>query len=141
MESPYKALRRAAPESTRRNRPMAQLIHIINGPHLNRLGLREPAPYGSATLADLESLCDEHAAGHGLRCLFRQSSHEGHLVDWLHAAVIEVHLSNVFAREPFRHHSMLSAVAKGFICGFGQQSYLLAIDALAAMAAPGHGRT
>ena len=50
------------------------------------------------------------------------------------APVIEVHLSNVFAREEFRHHSTISAVAKGVICGFGAESYLLAIDGIAALA-------
>jgi 3-dehydroquinate dehydratase II len=45
--------------------------------------------------------------------------------------VVEVHLSNVFRREPFRHHSYISAVAKGVICGFGSQGYLMALDAVA----------
>ena len=57
------------------------------------------------------------------------------------APVIEVHLSNVFAREEFRHHSTLSAVAKGVICGFGAESYLLAIDGLAALRAAARERT
>ena len=57
------------------------------------------------------------------------------------APVIEVHLSNVFAREEFRHHSTISPVAKGVICGFGAESYLLAIDALAALRAGAHERT
>lgn len=138
-------------------------IHILNGPNLNRLGLREPDIYGADTLADIEARAGSHARQLGFDVVFRQSNREGELVEWLHEAsgaagivlnaaaythtsvalhdairlidapVIEVHLSNVFAREAFRHHSMISAVAKGVICGFGPQSYLLAIDAIAEM--------
>ena len=142
---------------------MAPTIHILNGPNLNRLGLREPEIYGAVTLADVEEMARKRGGERGFDILFRQSNHEGALVDWLHEAadsagvvlnagaythtsialhdairairapVIEVHLSNVFAREEFRHRSTLSAVAKGVICGFGVQSYLLAIDALTAL--------
>ncbi len=144
---------------------MAPPIHILNGPNLNRLGQRESQIYGTGTLADIEKQAKKRAAAHGFDIVFRQSNHEGELVDWLHEAadsagvvlnagaythtsvalhdavraidapVIEVHLSNVFAREAFRHHSMISPVAKGVICGFGADSYLLAIDGLAAMKA------
>jgi 3-dehydroquinate dehydratase-2 len=150
---------------------MAQTIHIINGPNLNRLGKRESAIYGTLTLADIESRAKKRAKTHGLSVVFRQSNHEGVLVDWLHEAadstgvvlnagaythtsialhdairaidapVIEVHLSNVFAREEFRHHSTISAVARGVICGFGADSYLLAIDGLAALSAETRERT
>ena len=150
---------------------MAPTIHIINGPNLNRLGKRESAIYGKLTLADIESKAKTRAKAHGLSVVFRQSNHEGVLVDWLHEAadsagvvlnagaythssialhdairaidapVIEVHLSNVFAREEFRHHSTISAVAKGVICGFGAESYLLAIDGLAALRAETRERT
>lgn len=136
-------------------------IHILNGPNLDRLGVREPSIYGGMTLADIEAKARERAATHGWDVVFRQSSHEGDLVTWLHEAadsagvvlnaasythtsialhdairaidapVVEVHLSNVFAREAFRHHSMISPVVKGVICGFGGESYLLAVDALA----------
>jgi len=142
---------------------MATTIHIINGPNLNRLGIREPGIYGGATLEALEATTRSHAETHGFAVEFRQSNHEGDLVDWLQAAddsagvilnagafthtsialhdairsirapVVEVHLSNVFAREDFRHHSTISAVAKGVICGFGPTSYFLAIDALASL--------
>jgi 3-dehydroquinate dehydratase II len=145
--------------------PMAPTIHILNGPNLNRLGSRESKIYGATTLADIEKKTGERAAAHGFSVVFRQSNHEGELVDWLHEAadsagvvlnagaythtsvalhdairaidapVIEVHLTNVFAREAFRHHSMISAVAKGVICGFGADSYLLAIDGLAGLGA------
>jgi 3-dehydroquinate dehydratase-2 len=150
---------------------MAPTIHIINGPNLNRLGKRESAIYGTLTLADIESSAKKRAKNHGLALVFRQSNHEGALVDWLHEAadsagivlnagaythssialhdairaidapVIEVHLSNVFAREEFRHHSTISAVARGVICGFGAESYLLAIDGLAALRAATRQRT
>jgi 3-dehydroquinate dehydratase II len=150
---------------------MAPTIHIINGPNLNRLGKRESAIYGTLTLADIESKAKKRAKTHGLSVVFRQSNHEGALVDWLHEAadsagivlnagaythssialhdairaidapVIEVHLSNVFAREEFRHHSTISAVARGVICGFGAESYLLAIDGLAALRAAAEART
>jgi 3-dehydroquinate dehydratase-2 len=150
---------------------MASTIHILNGPNLNRLGLREPGIYGAVTLAEVERRVRERAGAKGFEIVFRQSNHEGDLVDWLHEAadsagivlnagaythtsialhdairaiaapVVEVHLSNVFAREPFRHHSTISPVATGVICGFGAESYLLAIDALAQLRAGPHERT
>jgi 3-dehydroquinate dehydratase II len=163
-KSPYKtSAGRRRPEFPY-NAPMAT-IHILNGPNLNRLGSRESDIYGSMTLADIEAKARERASARGLQVVFRQSNHEGTLVDWLHEAadsagvvlnagaythsslalhdairaieapVIEVHLSNVFAREAFRHHSTISAVAKGVICGFGADSYLLAIDGLAGLRA------
>lgn len=142
---------------------MAPLLHILNGPNLNRLGTREPDVYGRTTLADIEVQARGHAARLGYETIFRQSNHEGALLDWLHEAdgsagialnagaythtsvaladavrsirapVVEVHLSNVFAREPFRHHSTISPVARGVICGFGAHSYILAIEALHAL--------
>lgn len=145
---------------------MSLPVFVLNGPNLNRLGLREPAIYGSTTLADIETMCRETGNRLGLDIVFRQSNHEGVLVDWLHEAadaacgvvlnagaythtsialhdairaigvpVVEVHLSNVHAREPFRHHSTLSAAAKGVILGFGARSYTLALHALADLTA------
>jgi len=141
---------------------MPDTVHILNGPNLNLLGTREPGIYGAATLADIEALCRTAAAGHGLDVVFHQTNHEGVLVDQIQAArgafgiilnagaythtsvalrdaisatgvpTVEVHLSNVFAREDFRHHSYLSPVARGVICGFGPQSYVLGLAALAA---------
>lgn len=138
------------------------VVHILNGPNLNLLGTREPGIYGTTTLADIEALCRAEAERHGLDLVFRQTNHEGDLVEMIHAArgalgivlnagaythtsvalrdaisaagvsTVEVHLSNVFAREDFRHHSYLSPVARGVICGFGAMSYVLAISALAA---------
>lgn len=140
---------------------------VLNGPNLNLLGSREPAVYGAQTLADVEALCREACAAHGLALDFRQSNHEGVLIDWIHEAgrvqaagtlagvvlnagaythtsialhdaikgagvqVIEVHISNVHAREAFRHHSTISPVARGVIVGLGVAGYALAIAALA----------
>ncbi len=139
-------------------------VLVLNGPNLNLLGTREPAVYGSATLADVEALCRDEADRYGLAVEARQSNHEGELVDWVQEAarrqdvvgvvlnagaythtsvalrdavagtglpVVEVHVSNVHAREPFRHHSYLSAVAAGIVVGFGVDGYALAIAGLA----------
>jgi 3-dehydroquinate dehydratase-2 len=146
-------------------------ILVLNGPNLNLLGTREPAIYGSATLADVEKLCREAGTKLGVTIECRQSNHEGQLVDWvqeagaaqragqllgvvlnagaythtsvaLHdaikgadAAVIEVHISNVHAREAFRHHSYLSPAAAGIVVGFGVDGYRLAIEGLVHLAA------
>ncbi|MGB3387527.1 MAG: type II 3-dehydroquinate dehydratase [Pseudaminobacter sp.] len=139
-------------------------VYILNGPNLNALGKREPGIYGGKTLADIEADCRETASALGLAVEFRQSNHEGDLVDWIHEAadkaagivinagaythtsiaihdairavaplpVVEVHLSNIHAREPFRHVSRIAPVAVGMICGFGPHSYTLALQALAA---------
>jgi len=140
-------------------------VLILNGPNLNLLGRREPAVYGRETLDDIAARCRTHAEGLGLEIDFRQSNHEGQLVDWIQQAaaenssvrgivlnaaaythtsvaiadalkavalpVIEVHLSNVHAREPFRHRSYISPCAAGIIVGLGGQGYELALDALA----------
>jgi len=138
-------------------------VHVLNGPNLNLLGTREPATYGTLTLADIESRLAARCAEAGVALTFRQSNQEGDLVTWIQAAgakgepvilnagaythtsiaihdairgsgakVIEVHLSNVHAREDFRHHSTISAVAAGVILGFGALSYDLALEALIA---------
>lgn len=142
--------------------PSDASILVVNGPNLNMLGLREPHIYGSTTLDDLETLCQEHAEGLGLTVDFRQSNHEGEIVSWIQQArtdhdgiiinagaythtsvaildalsaaerpVVEVHLSNIFKREAFRHHSYISPVAVGVICGFGPHGYRMALDAMA----------
>jgi 3-dehydroquinate dehydratase-2 len=144
-----------------------QTILVLNGPNINLLGQREPAVYGSATLADVERLCHAACEKHGYALDFRQSNHEGVLIDWVHEAgaaqaegrlagavfnagaythtsialhdaikgaqlsVVELHISNVHAREPFRHQSWLSPVAAGVIFGFGIDGYALAIEAIA----------
>ena len=145
---------------------MPNTIYIINGPNLNLLGIREPEKYGRASLDDVETLCRETAKRHGLTIEFRQSNHEGEIVDWIQEAntnnaagvvinpagytttsiaildailavsmpVIEVHITNIHARESFRQHSYISKAAKAVICGFGIEGYALAITGLAAIA-------
>jgi len=144
-------------------------VLVLNGPNLNLLGKREPGVYGGQTLSDVEALCREACARHGYELDFRQSNHEGVLIDWIHQAgedqaggklagvvfnagaythtsvalhdaikganvrVIELHISNVHAREAFRHTSWLSPVAAGVMFGFGVAGYALAIDGLAAL--------
>ena len=142
-------------------------VFVLNGPNLNLLGTREPRVYGAHSLADVEACCRGAASAHGWTVDFRQSNHEGVLIDWIHEAggggdsgtiagvvfnagaythtsvalhdaikavvvpVIEVHLSNVHAREAFRHHSYLSPAVAGIVVGFGIDGYALAIDGLA----------
>ncbi len=65
---------------------MNQTIYVLNGPNLNLLGVREPKLYGHTTLVDVEALCQRVAGDLGLACTFRQSNHEGVLVDWVHEA-------------------------------------------------------
>jgi 3-dehydroquinate dehydratase-2 len=65
---------------------MAKTVYVLNGPNLNLLGTREPEIYGRATLKDVEALCREAGQRHGLEIEFRQSNHEGVLVDWMHEA-------------------------------------------------------
>ena len=65
---------------------MKPLILVLNGPNLNMLGTREPAQYGHETLADLAQGCADTAQAHGLEIEFRQTNHEGELIDWIHAA-------------------------------------------------------
>lgn len=136
-------------------------IFILNGPNLNLIGEREPEIYGTGTLADIEETLRKQASSKGLEIVFRQTNHEGVLVDWIqearHAAsalivnagaythtsvaildalravplpIAEVHLSNIFKREAFRHHSYVSPAATGVICGFGAQGYRLALGAM-----------
>src|SRR5260370_225619 len=144
---------------------MAKTIYVLNGPNLNLLGTREPDKYGRASLRDVEALCRETAARHKLEVEFRQSNHEGEIVDWIQEAcakkavaivinpagytttsvaildailavglpVIEVHITNIHARESFRHHSYISKAAKAMICGCGIEGYGLAIAGLAPM--------
>jgi 3-dehydroquinate dehydratase-2 len=143
---------------------MPKTIYVLNGPNLNLLGSREPEIYGRATLKDVEALCRMAGERHGFSIDFRQSNHEGEIVDWVQEAqakqaaglvinpagytttsvaildailaasmpVIEVHLSNIHAREDFRKVSRISPAAKAVICGFGIHGYTLAIDGLAA---------
>ncbi|EMT47189.1 type II 3-dehydroquinate dehydratase [Anoxybacillus flavithermus] len=134
---------------------------LLNGPNLNRLGMREPHIYGHTTLAQLEKQLTEFAGEYGAELTCYQSNYEGALIDQIHRAeslydgiifnpgafthysyalrdaiasvrtpVIEVHISNIHAREPFRHHSVIAPVTAGQIVGLGVSGYRLAILAL-----------
>ncbi|MDK8795394.1 type II 3-dehydroquinate dehydratase [Corynebacterium sp. MSK041] len=135
-------------------------VYVLNGPNLNRLGKRQPEIYGSTTLADVEQRL-RALAGDKVELIFRQSNHEGELIDVVHEAAdngaaviinpggfthtsvalrdalaeisdgagfIEVHISNVHAREEFRHHSYLTPIAIGVIAGLGVEGYELALE-------------
>ncbi|MEL7451921.1 MAG: type II 3-dehydroquinate dehydratase [Pseudomonadota bacterium] len=137
---------------------MLKPIYILNGPNLNLLGAREPEIYGADTLGDIEARA--RAAADPVPIEFRQSNHEGDLVDWVQEAsgaaaavilnagaythtsvalhdalracgapVLEVHLSNPAAREDFRQHNYVAALAIGTIAGFGAHGYELAVTA------------
>ena len=135
-------------------------ILVLHGPNLNLLGTRDPAVYGTTTLAEIDAELARRAAARNAEVRCAQSNLEGELVDliqrargWAHAIVmnpaaythtsiairdaidavelpaIEVHLSNIHAREPFRHTSFTAPKCIGQICGFGAQSYYLGMDA------------
>ena len=134
-------------------------ILLLNGPNLARLGYRQPEIYGSTTLAELETRAAAHAARRGAELAALQSNHEGALIDRLdrldydglvinpgalgHTSIalrdavagierpaIEVHISNVFEREPYRHVLLLEEVVIGQVIGRGIDGYLEAIDML-----------
>ena len=133
-------------------------IAVLKGPNLNLLGTREPALYGSETLADIESTLRATAASLGVEIEFSQHNGEGALIEAIQslrgrvqgalinagayshtslalrdafAAVsvpyVEVHLTNIYAREPERRHSVLAAGARALVCGFGAAGYELAL--------------
>ena len=139
-------------------------VLVLNGPNLGRLGKREPAVYGTATYADLVSLCKSAGQELGLDADVRQTEYEGELITWVHEAcderlpvvlnagalthysyalmdalkmrtapLVEVHISNLAAREGFRHESVVTPVADGIIAGFGFRSYALALRAIASL--------
>lgn len=145
----------------RSQHPAAPLrIQVLHGPNLNLLGTRDPAVYGTTTLAEIDAELARRAAARGAEVRCAQSNLEGELVEliqrargWAAAIVInpagyshtsvairdaidavalpavEVHLSNIHAREPFRHSSLTAAKCIGQISGFGAQSYYLGLDA------------
>ncbi len=135
---------------------MAKIL-VINGPNLNLLGKREASHYGNTTLKSLEQMLIKQAKGHDLECFQSNAEHE--IIDKIQASTkvdvliinaaafshtsiairdallavnipfYEVHLSNIFARDVFRHHSFLSDLAIGVVCGLGPQGYIAAINA------------
>ena len=143
---------------------MTRRIYVLNGPNLNLLGTREPEIYGSATLDDIHQQMSAAAAGaeitfrqtnsEGELVDWIQQARETAMAIIINAAaythtsvalhdalkatglpVVELHLSNVYKRESFRHKSFISSVADGVICGFGAHGYVLAIDAVRQIAA------
>ena len=85
-------------------------VVVLNGPNLNLLGTRKPEVYGTTTLADVEELCRQEAGKLGLEVTFRQSNHEGQLIDWIHEAGAEVKagtcIGAVFNPGAFTHTSV-----------------------------------
>ena len=135
-------------------------VLVLHGPNLNLLGTRDPAIYGTTTLAEIDAELTRRAAARHATVECHQSNHEGELVTliqnargrfdailmnpaaYTHTSIalrdaleavalpaVEVHLSNLHARESFRHVSMTAARCVGQICGFGAQSYFLGLDA------------
>ncbi len=137
-------------------------VLVLNGPNLGRLGKREPEVYGHVTHAQLAEHLVGTGEGLGLDVEVRQTDHEGEMIGWLHEAaeskvpvvinpagwthysiavadavvqvqqVIEVHISNVHAREEFRRHSVVSPYVTGVIVGLGLGEYDLALTHIAA---------
>ena len=117
-------------------------VLFLNGPNLNLLGQREPEIYGSMTLSDIEDMVCQHAEKHKVEVVFYQSNHEGELVTQIHQAIgnydaipgvginaIEIHLTNVHARESYRRKSIIGQACVGNISGFGASSYILGLEA------------
>jgi 3-dehydroquinate dehydratase-2 len=136
-------------------------VLVLHGINLNMFGKRDPAQYGTATLADIDAAVCSLGSGLGVEVETFQTNHEGEMAERIHLAhaqavdavvinagawthynygirdalailkcpIVEVHMSNVHARESFRHHSVLSDIVKGQICGFGVDSYLLGLRA------------
>ncbi len=137
-----------------------KIVHIVNGPNMNLLGEREPEIYGCETLERLNARLSEYAAKHGATLTFFQSNHEGELVDYIQSLeassriiinpaayahtslalpdalrgkrlkAVEVHISNIHARESYRQHSYLSSAVVGVIAGLGTYGYFLALEYL-----------
>jgi 3-dehydroquinate dehydratase-2 len=141
----------------------SRTVLVINGPNLNLLGERQPEIYGSATLSEVEGICAEACERAGLALDFRQTNHEGVLVDWVqegrhasagivinaagytHTSVairdalaacsvprVEVHISDIRAREQFRRFSYLADVCDHHVIGRGVEGYRDAVEWLAA---------
>jgi 3-dehydroquinate dehydratase-2 len=140
-----------------------RLVLVIHGPNLNLLGSREPEIYGRTTLPELDASLQQLGGELGLEVRCAQANGEGEIIDHIHAAAqavglvinpggythtsiaiadalrsvsipaIEVHLSNLYTREPIRHTSLTAAACAGVVMGFGVSSYHLALRQLAQM--------
>lgn len=137
-------------------------VMFLNGPNANLYGLDPSGTYGTDSFPQIEIACIARAHELGLVLDFRQSNHEGVLVDWIQEArqtcagllinaagltytsvsildallafegpIIECHMSNIWKREPFRHHSYVSRAATGVVAGLGLRGYLLGLAAMA----------
>jgi len=136
-------------------------ILVLHGINLNMFGKREPAKYGTTTLAEIDARLLALGRELGAEVVSFQTNHEGAMCERIHQAfdadidavlinagawthysyglrdalamltvpIIELHMSNIHAREPFRTHSVIAALVRGQICGFGVDSYLLALRA------------
>ncbi len=126
---------------------MAKVVHLLNGPNLNLLGLREPHLYGSQTLADVEAMCAKVAQRHGFDLVFRQTNREYEMVDWIQEArqsagivinpagftynavpvldalkmcecpVVEVHISNIHKRAETEAHWRADSIMSAAVTG------------------------
>ena len=136
-------------------------IYILNGPNLNLLGEREPDIYGSETLKDIENILLGFEKKNNLEIIFKQTNHEGELIDFIHEAgkkgdgviinpagythtsialydalltlsipITEVHISNIYKREKFRHSSYVSMAANSVISGLGIDGYVVALESM-----------
>ncbi len=141
-------------------------VLILHGINLDMFGRRDPASYGTVTLAEIDARIESLAADLGIEVETFQTNHEGAICERIHAAhetdidavvinagawthysygirdalailsvpVVEVHISNIHAREGFRHESVFADVVRGQISGFGVDSYLLGLRAAISMA-------
>lgn len=139
-------------------------VFFLNGPNANLYGLDPDGTYGTESFPEIEARCRRHAGTLGLALDFRQSNHEGLLIDWIQEArrdaaglvvnaagltytsiaildallafgkpIVEVHMSNIYKREPFRHRSFVSKAATGIVAGLGPAGYELALTAVAGL--------
>jgi 3-dehydroquinate dehydratase-2 len=142
------------------------IVYFLNGPNANLYGLDRNGTYGRDSFIAIRKRCEDHAASLGVALDFRQSNHEGVLVDWVQEArvkaaglvinaagltytsiaildallafegpIIEAHMSNIWKREPFRHHSRISRAVTGVVAGLGALGYELALTAVARLIA------
>ncbi|MBN8478450.1 MAG: type II 3-dehydroquinate dehydratase [Burkholderiales bacterium] len=146
-------------------------ILMLHGVNHNMFGQRDPAHYGTVTLADIDARMRELGRELGVEVASFQTNHEGAMCERIHQAyaekidavvvnagawthysyairdalailtlpVVEIHMSNIHAREAFRHHSVFAEIVKGQICGFGVDSYLLGLRAAVSAVSAANG--